>query len=310
MVSDRLCISFLLQKKGMVIIMKTKRWGTGTLSKMVYLVPAVLLMAVFFVWPIILTIYYSFTNLALTGSAVANQQFVGLANYKRMFSDSAVQISIVTTLVFLVGSVVGQTVLGFLIAFMMKSKHKTFRRVVGSVVLAGWVMPETVAAICAYTFFTDKGTFNAILNFFHIGSVSWLFSLPLLSVVLANIWHGTAFSMMVYQSALDNVPGDVVESAKIDGAGKWQTLFHITIPIIKDTMMTNTMLITLSTLGTFGMVYTMTGTTVQTLPIFMYIRAFKNYELGYGTAISMLVLLIGVVFSIFYVKLQGKKMED
>jgi multiple sugar transport system permease protein len=115
--------------------------------------------------------------------------------------------------------------------------------------------------------------------------------------------------MMVYQAALDNVSGDVEESAEIDGANKLQKVFYITIPIIKDTVLTNTMLITLSTLGTFGMVYAMTGTTVQTLPIFMYIRAFKNYELGYGTAISMLILVIGVVFSLFYVKLQGKKVE-
>ncbi len=281
----------------------------SSLGKIVYLIPAVALMLVFFVWPIILTIYYSFTNLALTGSAASENTFVGLANYQRMFSDSAVQTSIVTTIIFLIGSVVGQTVLGFAIAYLMKAKNRLFRRVVGAIVLAGWVMPETVAAICAYTFFTDKGTLNAILNFFGAASVSWLFTYPLMAVILANIWHGTAFSMMVYQSALDNVPDDVIESAKMDGANKWQTLSRITIPIIKDTVMTNTMLITLSTLGTFGMVYTMTGTTVQTLPIFMYIRAFKNYELGYGTAISMIVLLIGMIFSIAYVKIQGKEME-
>lgn len=100
-----------------------------------------------------------------------------------------------------------------------------------------------------------------------------------------------------------------MESAKMDGCGKWRTLFYIILPIIKDTILTNTMLITLSTLGTFGMVYTMTGTTVQTLPIFMYIRAFKNYELGYGTAISMLILLIGMIFSLIYIKIQGKNTE-
>ena len=171
-------------------------------------------------------------------------------------------------------------------------------------------MPEMVAALCAYTFYTDKGTLNALLGIIGINKISWLFSYPLLTVVLANIWHGTAFSMMVYQSALDNVSGDVEESAKIDGAGRLQNLFYITIPIIKDTILTNTMLITLSTLGTFGMVYSMTGTTVQTLPIFMYIRAFKNYELGYGTAISMLILLIGVIFSLFYIRLQKKQMGD
>ena len=286
------------------MIKKKKYNSFGT--QIIYLLPALILMVIFFVWPIILTIYYSFTNLALTGSAVSNHKFIALVNYERMLSDAAVKTSIITTLIFLIGSVVGQTILGFFIALLMKAKNKIFRRIVGAIVLAGWVMPEMVAAICAYTFFTDKGTFNTILTTIGLPSVSWLFLHPILSVILANIWHGTAFSMMVYQSALDNVPEEVMESAKIDGANKAKTLIHITIPIIKDTIMTNTMLITLSTLGTFGMVYAMTGTTVQTLPIFMYIRAFKNYELGYGTAISMLVLLIGAIFSIFYVKIQGK----
>lgn len=290
--------------------MEKRKGIKGAFSKTVYLIPALILMLLFFAWPIVLTIYYSFTNLALTGSAAANLEFVGLANYKRMFSDSAVGKSISTTLIFLIGSVAGQTVLGFVIALLMKEKHKIFRRIVGSIVLAGWVMPEMVAAICAYTFFTDKGTLNTVFMSFGIERISWLFTYPLLTVVLANIWHGTAFSMMVFQSALDNVPGDVEESAKMDGATKRQTIFHIVIPIIKDTIMTNTMLITLSTLGTFGMVYAMTGTTVQTLPIFMYIRAFKNYELGYGTAISMIILAIGVIFSLFYVRLQRKQMED
>lgn len=276
-------------------------------GKYIYLVPAVLLMLLFFVWPIVLTIYFSFTNLALTGSAAGAQQFVGIANYTRMLSDSAVKTSVITTIVFLVGSVAGQTFLGFIIAYLMREKNRMFRRIVGAVVLAAWVMPETVAAICAYTFFTDKGTLNLILTSSGFKMVSWLFKYPLPSVVIANIWHGTAFSMMVYQAALDNVSGEVMESAMSDGANKLQSLFYITIPIIKDTIMTNTMLITLSTLGTFGMVYTMTSTTVQTLPVFMYIRAFKNYELGYGTAISMLILLIGVVFSIFYVRVQNQE---
>lgn len=289
--------------------MQNSTLGRRTLGKLVYLVPAILLMAVFFVWPIILTIYYSFTNLALTGSAVANHEFVALSNYQRMLSDGAVKVSVITTIIFVVGSVAGQTVLGFFIAFLMKAKNRIFRRVVGAIVLAGWVMPETVAAICAYTFFTDKGTLNSILGVVGIDRISWLFNYPLLSVVLANIWHGCAFSMMVYQSALDNVPEEVLESAKMDGCGRWRMLVSIILPIIKDTILTNTMLITLSTLGTFGMVYTMTGTTVQTLPIFMYIRAFKNYELGYGTAISMLILLIGVIFSLIYIKVQGKNTE-
>ena len=287
--------------------MSKKKGLPGFVGRTIYLWPAVLLMAIFFLMPIVLTIYYSFTNLALTGSAAKNLEFVGLANYARMLTDSAVRTSIISTVIFLVISVVGQTIFGFFIALLMREKNMIFRRIIGAIILAAWVMPEMVAAICAYTFFTDKGSLNLIIQAFGGTAVSWLFKHPLTAVSIANIWHGTAFSMMVYQSALDNVSGDVLEAAKIDGANSVQTVFRITIPIIKDTVLTNTMLITLSTLGTFGMVYALTGTTVQTLPIFMYIRAFKNYELGYGTAISMLILLIGAVFSVFYVLIEGKK---
>lgn len=281
----------------------------ANMAKYIYLIPAIVMMLLFFIWPIVLTIYYSFTNLALSGSDVVNYQFVGLENYKRMAADPAVKNSIWVTLLFLVGSVVGQSILGFTIALLMKEKNKTFRRILGAIVLAGWVMPEMVCALCAYSFFTDKGTLNLILGSIGIEPISWLFSYPVFSVIMANIWHGVAFSMMVYQAALDNVPGDIVESSKIDGASKFQTLLHITIPTIKDAGLTNTMLITLSTIGCFGMVFSLTGLTVQTLPIFMYVRAFKNYELGYGTAISMILLFIGALFSIFYVRMQTRDKE-
>ncbi|MFA9462668.1 MAG: carbohydrate ABC transporter permease [Velocimicrobium sp.] len=279
-------------------------------SKTIYLLPAIILIAVLFLWPIIMTVYYSLTNLALTGSAAANLQFIGLDNYKKLLTDAEVGISIKNTIIFVIGSVIGQTFLGFTIAYLMQKKHKIFRSVIGSIVLVGWVMPEMVAAICAYSFLTDKGTLNAILITIGIQKISWLFKYPVACIVAANIWHGTAYSMMIYQAALDNVSDEVKESAKMDGASALQNVFHIVIPIIKNTIFTNTMMITLMTLGTFGMIYTMTGTTVQTLPIFMYIRAFKNYQLGYGTAISMILLAIGVMFSLVYVKIQGKEVKE
>lgn len=280
------------------------------LSKTIYLFPALVLMALFFLWPIVMTIFYSFSNLALTGSAAANFEMVGLDNYRKLFADTEVVISIKNTIIFVIGSVIGQTVLGLAIAFLMQKKSKIFRRIVGSIFLIGWVMPEMVAAICAYSFFTDKGILNAILMAGGIERISWLFKYPVACIVAANIWHGTAYSMMVFQAALDNVPEEVKESGKMDGANTFQQIFYIVLPIIKDTIMTNTMLITLMTLGTFGMIYTMTGTTVQTLPIFMYIRAFKNYQLGYGTAISMILLAIGVAFSLIYVKIIGKDVKN
>jgi multiple sugar transport system permease protein len=129
----------------------------------------------------------------------------------------------------------------------------------------------------------------------------------MVSVVVANIWKGSALSMLMFQAALDTVPDSVHESAMIDGANRWQRLWKITIPMIKNTIFTNLVIITLGTLGVFTLIYTMTGggpaRATSTLPIFMYEQAFVNYQLGYGTAISLIILLIGIILSIVYIKL-------
>ncbi|MFE6799019.1 carbohydrate ABC transporter permease [Paenibacillus chitinolyticus] len=278
-----------------------------TSSWFYFLLPSIAIMLVFFIYPILLTFYYSFTNLALTGEAAKELKFTGFDNYVRMFQDPTVRISIWNTLVFLIGSaVIGQQVLGFLIALLMKHKNKHFRRVIGTVVLAGWVTPEIVCALCLYSFFGDEGTLNAILAFFGIPVVAWLFTVPMITIILANIWHGTAFSMLVFQAALDDVPAEIEEAAVVDGASRWQILTRIILPLIKGTLTTNMMLVTLQTLGVFGLIYAMTGggpgTSTTTLPIFMYNQAFVNYQLGYGTAISLLLLLLGIILSLFYIR--------
>jgi multiple sugar transport system permease protein len=224
-----------------------------------------------------------------------------------MFKDRTVRISITNTLVFLLGSLIGQQVLGFIIALNMRNKNRVFRGIVGPIFLAGWIMPEVVVALCCSTFFGDSGTLNQIFSFFHLPQVEFLFAIPMLTVILANIWHGTAFSMMNFQSALDGVPADIEEAARVDGAGPFQTMIRIVLPCIKNTIATNTMLNTLSTLGVFGLIYMMTGggpgTKTLTLPIFMYRQAFISQQLGYGTAISMILLVIGIVLSVFYTRI-------
>ena len=112
--------------------------------------------------------------------------------------------------------------------------------------------------------------------------------------------------MLMYQAALDNVPHDIEEAAVIDGAGRGQILRFVILPMVKDTISTSLMLNTLSTLGVYTLIYTMTGggpnMDTMTLPLYMYRQAFVGYQLGYGTAISIILLVIGIVFSVFYTR--------
>ena len=284
-----------------------KKHSFAFVHRTILIWPAVILMLIFFIAPILLTFVYSFTNLALTGSAAKDVKIIWFDNYIKMFKNPDVWLSIKATLIFLLGSVIGQQLLGFFIAFMMKNTRVGFRRAVGPCILAGWVMPELVAAMCLYAFFADNGTLNTLLTaVFGIKKIAWLYKHAMFCVVLANIWHGTAFSMLMYQAALDNVPHDMEEAAIIDGANRWQVLRYITLPVVKDTISTSLMLNTLSTLGVYTLIYTMTGggpnMDTMTLPLYMYRQAFVGYQLGYGTAISMILLVIGIVFSVLYTR--------
>ncbi|WP_298845361.1 carbohydrate ABC transporter permease [Clostridium sp.] len=277
------------------------------LGKYIFLLPAIFILLLFFIFPILLTVIFSFSNLSLTGAQSQNFQFIGLENYSQMFNDPEVFHSIVNTIVFLVGSsLIGQQVLGFLIAILMKNKNTIFRRVIGSIVLSGWVMPEVVCALCMANFLNDNGTLNEVIKLFGGTPILWLYKLPMMSIIIANTWHGTAFSMLVYQAALDDVPKDIEEAAVVDGASGMTVLLKIIIPNIKGSIMTNMMLNTLSTLGVFGLIFMMTGggpaNATTTLPLLMYKEAFGSFQIGYGTAIAMILLVIGVILSIFYVK--------
>lgn len=271
------------------------------------LLPAVVLLLVFLLGPVISAVIGAFTNSALTGAAAADTQFVGFANFRQLFADPNFPKSVVLTLVFLLASaVVGQNVLGLSLALLMRSASKVVRTAVGTIVVGAWILPEIVASFAAYAFFGQNGTANTLLGLVGITGPAWLYSLPMLSVILANIWRGTAFSMLVYAAAINDVPLDVVESAEVDGASGWQRLTRITIPMIRRSISTNLMLTTLQTLSVFTLIYVMTGggpgTNSSTLPILAYQEAFSFGELGFGTAIALILLVVGALFSLVYIR--------
>jgi multiple sugar transport system permease protein len=249
--------------------------------------------------------------MALTGAAGAH--FVGLDNFRKAFSSPEFQQSLVYTLIFtLVSAVIGQNVLGMLLALLMRSGTSWVRAAVSAIVIGAWVMPEVVAGYLWSAFLGDDGSFNKILGVFSLPSQDWLFSIPILAVSLANIWRGTAFSMLVYSAALSEVPKEIEESATVDGAGTFQRLWSVTLPMIRRSITTNLMLITLQTLSVFGLIWTMTrggpSNKSQTLPLFAYQQAFQLSQLGYGTALALVLLAIGGAFSLVYLK--ALRLED
>ncbi|MFB6959252.1 carbohydrate ABC transporter permease [Streptomyces sp. NPDC056309] len=283
--------------------------GRRSLRRLLPLAPALILIAVFLVGPVLWSIWVAFTNETLTGSASVDSHFVGLDNFARLWDDDAFTGSLVRTGFFvLFSAIVGQNLLGLLIAHVLRGKSRLVRGVVNGVVIAAWVVPEVVAAACWFSFLDEKGTLNSLFGIHQ----EWLVSAPMFAVILANTWRGTAFSMLVYSAALSEVPRDLMEAAKVDGASTTRTFFSVTLPLIQRSVLSNLMLTTLQTLASFGLIYALTGggpgEESQTTPLYMYEQAFKYFEVGYGSAIALVLLLFGALLSLVYLRLI--KVED
>jgi multiple sugar transport system permease protein len=290
------------------------RSGGRGLLRYLPVLPALLLLLVFLAGPVFWAFQASFTNTGLTGRNARSPEWVGLENYQRLLLDPVFPLSLGLTVLFVGGSaVLGQNLLGLALAVLMRRARRAVSAVVGTAVVAAWVLPEIVAAFAAYAYFSRDGTLNQLLGGLGAGQPDWLYTWPMAAVVLANIWRGTAFSMLVYRTALNDIPAEVVEAAQMDGAAGWQRLAFITLPMIRNSIATNLMLITLQTLAVFTLIWVMTAggpaNSSTTLPVLAYQEAFKFGDIGYGTAVASVLLLIGAVFGVGYIRLlrEGKR---
>jgi multiple sugar transport system permease protein len=269
--------------------------------------PALGIMGLFFAGPIIWSVYIAFTNKALTGVGAQHPKWVGFANFTHMFQDPLFVHSLVLTAIFVIGSaIIGQNTLGFLIALLERGKNSFVTRALNTFIIAAWVMPEIVAGFCWYAFLYQGGTLDTFLQHFGL-SQDWLYTTPMLAIIIANIWRGTAFSMLVYSAGLSDVPAELLEAAKVDGASQLSLLRLVIIPLLRRSIVTNLMLITLQTLASFTLIFVLTaggpGEASQTTPLYIYQQALQLYDISYGTAMCIVLLLIGALFSVVYIKL-------
>jgi multiple sugar transport system permease protein len=273
-------------------------------SSLLLLAPGTALLLLLFLGPLAYAFYLGFTNMELIGPRSQHYSFTGTANIVRMMHDGLLHKSFVLTIVFLLGSaIVGQSVLGMALALLMQPALRLVRLSVGAVIIVAWVMPEVAAALMWYAFAQTGGTLGLLLG---RPDNDFLAAHPLLIVSIANLWRHVAFSMLMFSAALRNVPPDVLEAAEIEGASAWRRVVSITLPIMRPTIVTNLLLVTIANLSTFTLIYVMTqggpGMDTATLAIYVYLQAFSFNQLGYGTAVALLLVLLGAAFSLLFVR--------
>jgi multiple sugar transport system permease protein len=279
--------------------------GLGRVRASAFVVPALALIAIFLVYPALWTLYLGLTNYRLTGIAAARPQFVGLDNYVRALRDPEFLNSLWLTLLYVIGSaVIGQSILGFVLAWTMRTVPRVVRSVVESFVMLAWILPSSVVAFLWIALLDrDGGTLNALLG---TPGTAWLLEYPMLSIIVFNTWRGTAFSMLLFSAALGAVPPSQLETARMVGASGWQQLRDVVFPHIRGHVLTNLLLISLWTFNDFAPYLITAGgpdNRSEILPVFVYESAIFDGQLGFGTAISLLMLLINLVLAVVYLRL-------
>lgn len=269
---------------------------------MFFVAPALVLIFLFLIFPAVWTLVLSLTNYSLLG---ASTEFVGLDNFIKLFKDKDFWHSTLLTFEFVIGSaLVGQVGLGLMLAIMFYRRKGIMKELLTNLVILSWMIPSVVVAYLWAAFLNKEyGLLNQILGFIGVSPRDWLNEFPMLVIIIWNIWRGTAFSMMLFTSALQTIPPSYIETADVIGASWWSKFKDILLPSLKTYIGSDLILIVLWTFNLFSP-YLLTkggpGNATEILPIFVYHEAFGSMEFGYGSAISVVILLINLCLALIY----------
>jgi len=285
------------------------RAGSASAAPRRTLPPQVLLLLPTVIVLFLLTIYptiYSFT-LSLNEWNMSNRnavwEFVGLGNYAKILQDARFWNAAQVTGTYMFGTIATQLVLGLGIALLLQRQVLAAGLVRTALLLPMMTTPVVVGLIWRFMFNPTQGVVNYLLGLLGIPGPNWLGSLQtgLLSVMIADIWEWSPFMVLILLAALQTLPQEPYEAAAIDGASAWQAFQHITIPLLRPTIVVAVLLRAIDSFKTFDLVYVMTnggpGTSTETLSFYTYKWGFKFFQMGYASALSFVMLIMVIIFA-------------
>jgi multiple sugar transport system permease protein len=273
-----------------------------------YVMPGIAILLALLVYPLLQVFTMSFFE----GGAF-RRTFVGLSNYIELLQDAGFWRAVYHTFVFTVSSVFFHFLIGLFLAILLHQKISTLvRSVFRGFLIIPWLIAPTVAAMIWMLIYLSFGILNGMLKdmgFLAGGQViSWLGDpkLSLFSVTVVNIWRGFPFTMVMLLAALQAIPEELYEAAKIDGAGGIKSFFYITLPSLKGTILTVGLLDTIWTFRHFDIIFALTGggpmNSSDVLTTNIYNTAFRAQRWGYSGSTAVMMFLFMLVFSLLYIR--------
>ncbi len=285
-------------------IARTRQNRNESIWGWIFFAPTLIGLLILNIIPIFQTIYKSFFA---TGAFGRGDQFVGLDNYIRMFSDSQVWQALFNTFVYAIIEVPFSIIISLILAVLLNKKMKG-RSIYRTIYFLPMVAaPAAVAMVWRWLYNSEFGLLNHLLKLVGLGPVNWISNpnIALVSVAIVGIWSVIGYNMVLFLSGLQEIPKDYYEAASIDGANAVRQFFSITIPLISPTMFFVTITRVIAALQVFDVIYMMIDTTnpalprTQSLVYLFYKYSFVEGNQGYGSAIVVLLLLIIMIITVF-----------
>ncbi|MGY4690733.1 carbohydrate ABC transporter permease [Salibacterium sp. K-3] len=282
----------------------------------ILLIPMFVMIIVIVFIPLLTTVMYSFQSYQLSDPN-ADSGFAGLENYMSLFQSERFRSSVLTSLIYILGSVAGMLLLALITSQLANQSFKGRSLFRASILLPWAVAPVVAAQAWKFMYDADFGIINQVLSALGLieRNIPWLVSdnFAMLSVVTTNIWKTTPLLTLIVISGLQTISKDLYESADMDGSSAWQKYVHITLPLIKPFIMLGLIFTTLQTINVIDIVYVMTGggpgEATEIFTLYNYKVFFQYLDFGLGGAMAVVgVVVVGILIG-FYVRGMSKNMD-
>lgn len=291
---------------------RTEHWAAWA-----FLAPVTLYLVAFFAYPLYRNLDLSLRDYTVRSFVSGGAEFIGLANYTRVLSDPAFGPALAHTVVFTLVSLACQFGVGLALAVFF-SRSFRLSATLRALFLVPWLLPLIVSASTwSWMLNSDSGVVNTALGAVGIAPVHWLTSpqWSLVSVIIANIWIGIPFNLVVLYSGLQSIPAQLYEAAQIDGASSWQQFWRVTFPLLRPVSAITLLLGLVYTLKVFDIIWIMTrggpSDSSSTLATWSYRLSFGNLlpAFGPGAAVGNLLIVMALAAGLVYARAQKRKYQ-
>lgn len=275
-----------------------KLWRPDWSTAYIMVLPFTLLLLGLVVYPIFWNVVISFENKGL----------FSLAHYRYIFSDPTFGKVAYNTTIWTLGSIIPQLIIGLGVAMLLNQKVRARPLFRAIILVLPWATPHIVGALAWRWMYNDLyGVFNDMLLRMGLQTIPWLGQpdWARFSVIVANNWKGFSLSAMFYLAGLQTIPDDILEAARVDGAGRWASFWHITLPHLRPTITLTVLLTIIFTINYFPLIFIMTGggpaQATDTFVTWAYLVGFTHLKFDRSAAISTVNFVIILIASCFYV---------